>query len=121
MPIPWLSAIKAIPWGSVVEHAPKVLGKARDLIGRQRSSSEASSPPPPLEPLTQSEIETHLATARMEIKELQEKQKSLEAILSELAEQQSALVSQVKRLRSFNRWMSALLIVLGASLWFFLH
>jgi FtsZ-binding cell division protein ZapB len=121
MPIPWLSAIKAIPWDTVVEHAPKVLGKARDLIDRQRSSSEASTPPPSLEPLTQSEIETHLATARMEIKELQEKQKSLEAILSEITEQQAAIVSQVNRLRRLNRWISALLIVLGASLWFFLH
>ena len=118
MPIPWLSAIKAIPWGTVVEHAPKVLGKARDLIDRQRSSPETNTTPPPL---IQSEIETHLANARMEIKELQEKQKSLEAIVSELAEQQVALVSQLKRLRSLNRWISALLIVLGASLWFFLH
>ena len=118
MPIPWLSAIKAIPWGSVVEHAPKVLGKARDLIDRQRSNPEASKPAPPL---SQSEIESYLATALVEIKELQEKQKSLEAILTELAEQQAALVSQVKRLRRLNRWISALLILLGASLWFFLH
>ena len=118
MPIPWLSAIKAIPWGTVVEHAPKVLGKARDLIDRQRSNPETSKP---TQPLSQSEIETHLATARMEIKELQEKQKSLEAILSEITEQQAAIVSQVNRLRRLNRWISALLIVLGASLWFFLH
>ncbi|MFN0005899.1 MAG: hypothetical protein ACKVPZ_13015 [Burkholderiaceae bacterium] len=118
MPIPWLSAIKAIPWGTVVEHAPKVLGKARDLIDRQRSNPAVSKPAPPL---SQSEIETHLAAARVEIIELQEKQKSLEAKLSELAEQQVALVSQLKRLRSLNRWISALLIVLGASLWFFLH
>ena len=118
MPIPWLSAIKAIPWGTVVEHAPKVLGKARDLIDRQRSNPEVSKP---AQPLSQSEIETHLATARMEIKELQEKQKSLEAILTELAEQQAALVNQVKRLRSLHRWLATMLIVLVASLWFFLR
>ena len=116
MPIPWLSAIKAIPWGAVVEHAPKVLGKARDLIDRQRSSPETITSPAPL---SQSEIETHLATALVEIKELQEKQKSLETIVSELAEQQATWVSQLKRLRSFIRWLAILLIVLIASLWFF--
>jgi len=45
MPVPWLSAIKAIPWGTVVEHAPKVLGKARDLIDRQRSNHKINVSP----------------------------------------------------------------------------
>jgi len=120
MSIPWLSAIKAIPWGSVVEHAPKVLGKARDLIDRQRSNGE-SSPPSPVEPLSQGDLETHLTTALIEIRDLKEKQKNLQVTLSELAEQQLALASQVKRLRSLLRWLAFLFILSGASLWLVLR
>jgi len=118
MPIPWLSTLKAIPWGNVIEHAPKVLDKARNLIDRQRSQAPTSTPTP-TESFTPSEIEIHLATARIEIKELQEKQKSLEGIVTELAQQQVALVGQIKRLRSLSRWLALLLIALGASAWFF--
>ena len=88
MPIPWLSTLKAIPWGNVMEHAPKVLDKARNLIDRQRSQATTSTPAP-AETFTPSEIEIHLATARIEIKQLQEKQNSLEGIVTELAQQQA--------------------------------
>jgi hypothetical protein len=118
MPIPWLSTLKAIPWSNVIEHAPKVLDKARNLIDRQRSQAPISTPTP-TESFTPSEIEIHLATARIEIKELQEKQKSFEGIVTELAQQQVALVGQIKRLRSLSRWLALLLIALGASAWFF--
>jgi len=40
MAIPWLSALKAIPWGNVIEHAPNVLDKARDLIDKHRKTAE---------------------------------------------------------------------------------
>ncbi|MDZ4124040.1 MAG: hypothetical protein U1E02_07670, partial [Hydrogenophaga sp.] len=41
MAIPWLLALKVIPWGDVIEHAPKVLNAARKLMDRQRTE-----PPP---------------------------------------------------------------------------
>lgn len=36
MALPWLTALKVIPWGDVIEHAPAVLKGARDLLERQR-------------------------------------------------------------------------------------
>ena len=35
MAIPWLMALKVIPWGDVIEHAPSVLKAARKLMDRQ--------------------------------------------------------------------------------------
>ena len=35
MAIPWLTALKVIPWGDVIEHAPTVLKAARKLMDRQ--------------------------------------------------------------------------------------
>ena len=43
MAIPWLSALKVIPWGDVISHAPGVLEKARDLMARKPADAAPSS------------------------------------------------------------------------------
>jgi hypothetical protein len=77
MAIPWLSALKAIPWGNVIEHAPNVLDKARDLIDKHRKTSEpetgdsrqhtASDLPP------HDQLEIRLLDALKQIKLIQQK------------------------------------------------
>jgi len=42
-------------------------------------------------------------------------EKNPSTVVSELAEQQVAFLSQVKRLRNLHRWLAMLLIALGAS------
>ena len=36
MAISWMAALKVVPWGKVMEHAPQVLEKARGLIDKHR-------------------------------------------------------------------------------------
>ena len=46
MAISWLAALKVVPWGKVMEHAPQVLDKARGLIDKHRSGAPAAQPAP---------------------------------------------------------------------------
>lgn len=132
MAIPWLTALKVIPWGDVIEHAPKVLKGARDLLERQRQRGrEPPSPAPDLRagvidmpdptPPEVRELQQQLAAAREDVARLQQTQEQITQTLAELAEQNTRLVGAVELLRKRTRLLMGavlvLAVVLGA-LWF---
>jgi hypothetical protein len=121
MAIPWLMALKVIPWGDVIEHAPSVLKAARKLMDRQ-------SPPAPGEagtPATTTpvsavpslgELKNALIAAQGQIDRQAQTQRELTATVTELAEQNARLISTVEVLRLRTRvlvWAGA-----GVLLWF---
>ena len=116
MAIPWLSALKVIPWGDVISHAPSVLEKARDLMTRKpaeaapasMATTNANDEVPSL-----GELKNRLLAANVQIDELQQRQTQLTQTVSELAEQNAALVSVVSGLRQTLR-----LVALGLALAF---
>jgi hypothetical protein len=116
MAIPWLSALKVIPWGDVISHAPSVLEKARDLMTRKPVEAAPSSMATPNahdEVPSLGELKNRLLAANMQIDELQQRQTQLTQTVSELAEQNAALVSVVSGLRQTLR-----LVGLGLALVF---
>ena len=126
MAIPWLSALKAIPWGNVIEHAPNVLDKARDLIDKHRKTAEpetvdskqqtASDLPP------HDQLEIRLLDALKQIKLIQQKNDSLETKLVDIVNQQSISLKNIKNLRRTNRWFlffSFMLTLGNIGLWIF--
>jgi Asp-tRNA(Asn)/Glu-tRNA(Gln) amidotransferase A subunit family amidase len=115
MAIPWLVALKVIPWGDVIEHAPKVLSAARKLMDRQRAE-----PPPPAgdrvadSPPSLGELRVRLIAAQDQIDQQAQTQKQLAQTLAELAEQNARLVSAVEVLRVRSRlllWGVVLLVI----------
>jgi hypothetical protein len=85
MAIAWLTALKVIPWGDVIQHAPKVLSAARKLLDRS-----PAEPPP-----TKDEFQERMAKT-----------------LADLAEQNTRLVNAVEVLRVRTRilmWVTVLL------------
>lgn len=54
----WLTALKVIPWGDVIVHAPKVLGAARKLLDRS-----PNEPPPSKDEVLESMAKTLAALA----------------------------------------------------------
>ncbi len=118
MAIPWLSALKVIPWGDVISHAPSVLEKARDLMARKPSDA---APQPMATPNAHDELpslgelKNRLLDASLQIEGLQQRQAELVQTVSELAEQNAALVSAVGSLRQTVRWMvgGLLLVFVG--------
>lgn len=93
MAIPWLTALKVIPWGDVIQHAPKVLSAARKLLDRS-----PAEPPP-----TKDEFQERMAKT-----------------LADLAEQNTRLVNAVEVLRVRTRilmWVTVLLALAVLGLW----
>jgi hypothetical protein len=114
MPIPWLTALKVIPWGDVIEHAPKVLNAARKLMDRQPASKAPVQPSPPMDPAAEppsmGELRNRLIEARQLIDQQTALQQQLAQTVTDLAEQNARLVDAVDKLRVRTRM---LMVVLG--------
>ena len=132
MPIPWLTALKVIPWGEVIEHAPKVLKGARDLLNQQRQRRREAAEPAPAPdaavieapgptPPELRELQQQLATAREDLTRLQQTQDQITQTVAELAEQNTRLVAAVELLRTRTRLLMGAVVVLAVVLaaWYF--
>jgi predicted transcriptional regulator len=120
MAIPWLSALKVIPWGDVLSHAPTVLEKARSLMDRKRADA---APQPMATPNSHAddvpslgELKNRLLAAQLQIDELQQRQTQLTQTVAELAEQNAGLVSAVSGMRQTLRLLLAVLALTFAGL-----
>lgn len=108
MAIPWLVALKVIPWGDVIEHAPKVLSAARKLLERQRAQSPATPAAdvieiPAGETPSLGELTNRLIVAQQQIHQQAQAQEQLTQTVAELAEQNARLVTAVEALRVRSR------------------
>jgi hypothetical protein len=120
MAIPWLLALKVIPWGDVIEHAPKVLNAARKLMDRQRTepapavSTTATADWVGEAQPSLGELKNRLIAAQVQLDQQAETQEQLAQTLAELAEQNARLVSAVEVLRLRTRmllWGAAALVL----------
>jgi len=108
MAIPWLTALKVIPWGDVIEHAPSVLKAARKLMDRQpqtppgQAATPATQTPVSAVP-SLGELKNALIAAQGQIDCQAQAQRELTETLAELAEQNARLVNAVEVLRLRTR------------------
>ncbi|MCU0941437.1 MAG: hypothetical protein MUE35_02650 [Hydrogenophaga sp.] len=116
MAIPWLVALKVIPWGDVIEHAPKVLNAARKLLDKQKPPVTPVPAGPPLDPTAEppslGELRNRLIEARQLIDQQAGVQQQMAQTLGELAEQNARLVEAVQLLRVRTRVLMAVALVL---------
>jgi len=97
-----------IPWGDVIEHAPKVLNAARKLMDRQKSPESAPVTATPMDlvsdtPPSLGELRNRLIEARQLIDQQTQTQTQMAQTLAELAEQNARLVAAVELLRVRTR------------------
>lgn len=90
MAISWLTALKIVPWGKVLEHAPGVLEKALGFIDKRRTD-EVQGP--------------------TELDQLSKVQQEMANTLAQLAEQNLALITAVQRLQLRLKWLSAVTLL----------
>ena len=126
MAIPWLTALKVIPWGDVIEHAPSVLKAARKLMDRQPSQPQdpagnSATPTPVSAVPSLGELKNVLIAAQGQIDRQAQTQRELTETLAELAEQNARLVSAVEALRLRTRLLvwggAAMLLGLAVLTW----
>ncbi|AOF86784.1 hypothetical protein BSY239_3591 [Hydrogenophaga sp. RAC07] len=118
MALPWLLALKVIPWGDVIEHAPKVLNAARKLMDRQKSPEAAPANATPMDlvadtPPSLGELRNRLIEARQLIDQQAQTQNQMAQTLAELAEQNARLVAAVELLRVRTRVLMVFIAALA--------
>jgi hypothetical protein len=107
--ISWISALKVIPWGDVIEAAPGLVKGARKIFTRTQAdgappASDAASP--------QDRIEQLEAT----VARLSEQQQASAALLESLAEHNAQVVAAIEVLRLRSKLLAGACGVLLAAL-----
>jgi hypothetical protein len=116
MAVGWVTALKLVPWGDVLEATPQILQAAKKLLGRTRQGTadaaagtlagagDAATPSVALE----------LQQLRERVARLEQEQQESAVLIQSLAEQNAQVVQAVEVLRLRNQRLAAAIAVLGA-------
>ncbi len=118
----WLTALKLIPWSSVLEAAPHIVKGARSLIAKTKDNPPAApaTSSTPEEPLSDSEklvsLNRRLLEMQEKIVELSSEQKSSAELIQLLAEQNAQVVKAIDVLRVRTKVLVIFCLLLGIAL-----
>jgi len=126
MAIPWLAALQLVPWGQVIEHAPKVLAKAQELLRRRQSATDPVSSDGAIEPLSPTasadpmQLRERLDRLQARVEQQAQVVEQQSQMLAELAEQSANLIAaidgqrrQLRRTRYALVMLALLLLVVA--------
>ena len=121
----WMTALKFVPWGQVLEATPQIVQGARKLMRREQQAAPAPAPHA-VAPSRTDDTAAQLAALRERMAQLEEDQLASAALIRSLAEQNAQLVQALDALRGRTRGLllaTALLSVLGLGLlgWVLAH
>ena len=116
MAVGWVTALKLVPWGDVLEATPQMLQAARKLLGSTRQGTadaaagtlagagDAATPP----------VALQLQQLRERVARLEQEQQESAVLIQSLAEQNAQVVQAVEVLRLRNQRLTAAIALLGA-------
>ncbi len=132
MAIGWLTVLKLVPWGDVIENAPKVAQGAKKLwnsVGKKPLAAAASAPFAVdtgvlgEQSLSPAALQEHILALQVQVAELQGAatelhQQMLEssALIKSLAEQNSELIVRMDINRKRLLWLAAVVLGLAITL-----
>jgi hypothetical protein len=111
MAITWLTALKVIPWGDVIEAAPAVVKGARKMFTRTQDADAPVAPAPPGAEMPQRIVQLEASVAQ-----LLEQQRAVAKLVETLAEQNARVVQAVDILRVRTRMLLVISTVLAIAL-----
>ncbi|MFC7206138.1 hypothetical protein ACFQOZ_04325 [Comamonas endophytica] len=107
MAISWITALKLVPWGDVIEATPQVLKAAKGLLRKKEAAAEAAAtaaaePAARLAtPSTAGEQALQLIqTLEARIRQLEQGQQQSAELIQQLAEQNAQVIRTVDLLRT---------------------
>jgi hypothetical protein len=107
MAIGWLTALKLVPWGDVIEATPGVVNAARKLLSKRQKDSQQHLNDGPIE-----------VTPAL-VQNLRQELELTAELLKDLAEQHARVVKEVETLRKRQQrltWLVGLSMVAVATL-----
>jgi small-conductance mechanosensitive channel len=125
MAISWITALKMVPWGDVIEATPQVVKAAKNLLRKKDAAQEIGAQgPAAAEPLAppRSAAEQALQLIQAQearITQLEQSQRQSLELIEKLAEQNAQIVATVGALRTGAQrlaWACAILGVCVAGL-----
>jgi len=117
MAIPWLTVLKLVPWGDVIENAPKVASGAKKLwqsVGKQAApvapatavqDVAGSSPAPAV-------LQAQVAELQVAVADLHQQMLASSELIRSLADQNAQLVKRVEVNRVRLLWLAVVVLVL---------
>ncbi|KAF1045823.1 hypothetical protein [Xylophilus sp.] len=123
MPLPWLSALKLIPWTDVIAATPQIVKGARNLYdgvrgGADKKAAARAAGTTTVAPLLDGDPQTlavHVQQLQGRVQELEEEQTRTAELLQSLAEQNAQVVATVETLRQRSRLLVRVSAVLGTA------
>jgi hypothetical protein len=92
MAIPWLVALRAVPWGTIIANAPAILRSADALRARTPTAPESASPP-------------DLKALGDRLSALERRDRDSVDVIAQLTGQVAALTTAVEVLEARARWL----------------
>jgi hypothetical protein len=118
MAIGWLAVLKMVPWGDVIENAPKVAQGAKKLwhtVGKKNLEPPAPASTGPLQTQAPSlaALQAQVAELQSATSDLQQQMLESSALIESLAEQNTQLIQRVEINRRRVIWLAGALVGLA--------
>ena len=111
----WMTALKLVPWGDVIEATPQILQAAKKLMGKTKAppagaeGALAGGGDPSALP-----VGTQIAQLQARVAQLEQEQRDSALLIQSLAEQNAQVVSAVGALRQRTQRLAIAIVALGA-------
>ncbi len=117
MALGWMTALKLVPWGDVIEATPKIVKGAKKLFTSTREASKpaAASVPVPAAAADPKAVAALAHALQAQVATLEKEQRDSAELIASLAEQNAKIVTVVDGLQKRVRLLSATCLVLVAS------
>lgn len=126
MAIGWLTVLKLVPWGDVIENAPKVAQGAKKLwhsVGKKSVPGAVPTSMPTAadqsalggQEATVAALAAQVAQLQVATSELHQQMLESSSLIQELAEQNTQLIKRVDTNRKRLTMLAVLTVVLGVS------
>ena len=115
----WMTALKLVPWGDVIEATPQVLQAAKKLMGKTRAARTAPAAGTLAgvdEAPATAAVAAQLQHLRERVVQLEQEQQDSAALIQSLAEQNAVVIRAVEVLRLRNQRLGTAVLVLGVLL-----